>query len=84
MILERVYTTTFQDMQKENPLSAESISLLHQWRNLLPQGQLYRRSTNGYLKKFLDTCLMSRRGYNSNLPDYSRDQSKWPEYWRKR
>jgi hypothetical protein len=84
MILERVYTTTFQDMQKEDPLSAESISLLHQWRNLLPQGQLYRRSSKGYLKKFLETALMGRRGYNRDLPDYSRDRSKWPEYWRKR
>jgi hypothetical protein len=84
MILERIYTTTFQDMQKEDPLSAESISLLHQWRNLLPQGQLYRRNMKGYLRKFLNTALLGRRGYNRDLPDYSRDQSKWPEYWRRR
>jgi flagellar biosynthesis GTPase FlhF len=81
LVLERVFNRTFQNMQKEDPLSKESLELLHRWYMLLSQGLLYNDRSEEGLKRFLDRSLMSKRGAYSNLPDWSKGTEYWPEYW---
>ncbi|KAI4947821.1 hypothetical protein J4E86_008337 [Alternaria arbusti] len=90
--LERIYKKTFQTWAAEDPMTAQSLRGVNQWRRLGTFVGVYTNKTPAGLRKFLvDVLLANERKEGDgkgktvvkiDLPDYSDNQDKWPKEWK--
>ncbi|RYO73292.1 hypothetical protein AA0113_g309 [Alternaria arborescens] len=83
--LEGIFNGTFREWAAEESFSEVSKEEIKEWRKMVDGEKgfirsLYRSDDAG-LRKFLNKKLYPLE--MADLPDYSQDETKWPEHWRK-
>jgi hypothetical protein len=83
--LEGIFNGTFREWAAEESFSEISKEEIKEWRKMVDGEKgfiksLYRSDDAG-LRKFLNKKLHPLE--MTDLPDYSQDETKWPEHWKK-